>query len=193
MYLLLAKLLRTSVALLGLRLAEGPEGAEVAFLLCDFPGCLGDDGGRERESKAGGGGSEVVTSRITLLWLTSLLGEEDQTVLVCRQALNVDGLSLHAQVPPAVVDNDTQALGLFAPDSSFLQFGKCEATALTDFGVVSHGLCADSGAEELERSYTQCGGLGDTGISSAELTSGLVEPCLDTALPVLAEMIAVED
>lgn len=181
------------MALLGLRLAEGLEGIEVALLLGDFPGSLGDDGGWEREGEAGGGGSEVITGGVALLRLASLLGEDDQTVLVGRQALNVDGLSLYAQIPPAMVNDDTESLGLLAPNASLLQLAMCEATAFTDFGVVSHGLCADGGAEELEWLDAQCGRLGDTGSSAAELAPWLVKPCLDAPLPVLAEMIAVED
>lgn len=92
-----------------------------------------------------------------------------------------------------MIDNDTDSPGLLPADSGLLELGKCESTALTDFAVVADGLRADSGTEERLGADAEGGGLGFAGIAAAELAPRLVEPGADTALPVLAEMVRVED
>ena len=183
----------TSVALLGAGIAESTERLELALVGGDFAGLLGNDGWGEGKGNTGGLGSELLGGRVALLLLASLLGEDNQPLLVRLQSCNVDILALLAQVPAAMVNNDTQPLGLLAPDASLLELGECESTALTDLGVIPHGLGTDSGAEEGERTNAKCGSFGDTGISSAEFAAGLVKPCAYAALPVFPEVIGVED
>lgn len=132
-------------------------------------------------------------SGVALLGLAGLAGEDDEARLVLPQPLDVDLLALLAQVRPPVVDHDTNALGLLPSNSGLLQFGEGESTALTNFAVVADGLGADGGAEERKGADTKGSGLGLASIATAELAAGLVEPGADTALPVLAEMVLVED
>ena len=92
-----------------------------------------------------------------------------------------------------MVHNDTNTTGLLLANTSLLELSEGETTALADFPVVSDGLATDGGAEELKGTDAKLGSLGLTGVAAAELAAGLVEPGADTALPVLAEVVAVED
>lgn len=51
----------------------------------------------------------------------------------------------------------------------------------------------DGGAEERERADTKLSSLGLAGCATAELAAWLVKPGADTELPILAEMVLVED
>lgn len=131
--------------------------------------------------------------RVTLLRLLRVAGEDDKLRLVCLEALHVQFLALLAQVPPAVVDYDAYTTCLLLANARLLELGQGESTALADLGVVADGLSTDSRAKQLERTDTERGSLSLAGTAAAELASGLVEPGADAALPVLAEVVVVED
>ena len=131
--------------------------------------------------------------RVTLLGLLSVAGEDNEAGLVGLQTLNVKSLALLAQVSPSVVNNDTNSAGLLATDSSLLQLSKSETAAFPDLAVVTNGLSTDSGAEEVKRADTKASGLLLAGLATANLAAGLVKPCTNTDLPVLAEVVLVED
>ena len=92
-----------------------------------------------------------------------------------------------------MVDDNADTTRLLLADTSLLELSQGEATALTDLPVVTDGLRANGGAEEGEGADTELGGLRLAGLTAAELAAGLVEPSADTALPVLAEVVGVED
>lgn len=92
-----------------------------------------------------------------------------------------------------MVDDDADTTRLLLADASLLELGQGEATALTDFPVVADGLRTDGGAEEGEGADAELSSLGLARVTAAELAAGLVEPGADTALPVLAEVVLVED
>lgn len=92
-----------------------------------------------------------------------------------------------------MIDDDAYPACLLAADACLLELGEREAAALAHFAVVAHGLAADGGPEELERAHAQRGGFRLARGAAAELAPGLVEPGLYPALPVLAEVVAVED
>ena len=92
-----------------------------------------------------------------------------------------------------MVNNDTDTPRLLPSNAGLLELQEGESTTLTDFAVVANGLATDSGAEEVEGAHAEGGSLGLAGVASAELASGLVEPGADTALPVLPEVVGVED
>ena len=135
----------------------------------------------------------VTYSGVALLGLASLAGEDDQARLVRLQALHVKLLALLAQVPPAVVNGNADAERLLAADTSLLQLGEREAAALTELAVVAHGLAADSRAEDIKGANAKGSGLLFARDAAALLAPRLVKPGLDAALPVLAEMVVVED
>ena len=130
---------------------------------------------------------------VTLLGLLSVAGEDNQSCLVGLKTLNVQSLALLAQVSPPVVNNDTNTTSLLLANTSLLQLGEGEATALTDFPVVSDSLGTDGGAEESKGTDTKLSSLGLAGCATTELAAGLVEPGANTELPILAEVVLVED
>ena len=92
-----------------------------------------------------------------------------------------------------MVDDDADTAGLLLADAGLLELGEGEAAALADLAVVADRLRADGGAEEGQGTDAELRSLGLAGLTAAELAAGLVEPGADTALPVLAEVVAVED
>ena len=92
-----------------------------------------------------------------------------------------------------MVDDDADTTRLLLSNTSLLELAQGEATALTDFPVVAHSLGADGGAEEGQRADAELRGFRLAGLAAAELAPGLVEPGADSALPVLAEVVGVED
>lgn len=137
--------------------------------------------------------NESTHSRVALLRLLGIAREDNELLLVRLQPLNIQLLPLLTEVPPAVVNDDTNTARLLPANTGFLEFRQREATSLTDFAVVAHSLSTDGGAQVLEWADAENGGLGLASAAPAELAAGLVEPGLDAALPVLAEMVAVED
>lgn len=113
--------------------------------------------------------------------------------LVSLETFNVQGLALLAQVSPPVVNNNANTSGLLLADTSILQLGEGETTAFTDFPVVSDSLGTDSGAEEGKGTDAKGSSLGLAGCATTKLAAGLVKPGADTGLPILAEMVLVED
>lgn len=92
-----------------------------------------------------------------------------------------------------MINDDTNPSCFLLSNPSVLELCQCESTAFTDFAVVSHGLATNGGAEESERSNSQSSGFGFSGVTSAELSSWLIEPGADPALPVFPEVVVVED
>lgn len=68
-----------------------------------------------------------------------------------------------------------------------------ETLALTELGVVLEGRASDSRSERVDGSKTEGSSLLGSRYSSRLLGTGLVEPDLDSPLPVLSEMVVVED
>lgn len=132
-------------------------------------------------------------SRVALLGLASLAGEHNQALLVRLQSLHIQLLSLLAQIPPPVVNGNSQSAGLLSSNTGLLELSKSESTSLADLDVVSDGGRTDGRAEKLERTHTELGGLGGASLAAAEFAPGLVEPGAHAALPVLAEVVRVED
>lgn len=67
-----------------------------------------------------GDGLELVLGGVALLGLVALLGEQDQTLLVGLEALDVGGQGLLGDVLAAGVDGDTDGRGVLAGDASGL-------------------------------------------------------------------------
>ena len=92
-----------------------------------------------------------------------------------------------------MVDDDANTTGSLAADTSLLELAEREATAFTELAVVADGLATDGGAEESKGTDTKLSSLGLAGCATTELAAGLVEPGADSALPVLAEVVRMED
>lgn len=130
---------------------------------------------------------------VALLGLASLAGEDDKASLVGVQSLNVELLSLLAEIPAPVVDDDTDTTSLLLSDSGLLELSESESTSLPQLAVVSHGLSTNGWAERCDGADTESSRLGLAGCATTELASWLIEPGANSALPVLTEMVIVED
>lgn len=92
-----------------------------------------------------------------------------------------------------MIHNDTNTARLFPSDTSLLEFGECESAALPDLAVVPNSLGTNSRSEKGGGADAKGGGLSFACCASTKLASWLVEPSANSALPVLSEMITVED
>ena len=92
-----------------------------------------------------------------------------------------------------MVDGNTDGAGVLLAETGSLDLLNGETTAGADLGVVSESGASDSRAEGLDGSETELGSLSLTSSTSPLLGTGLVEPDLDPALPVLAEVVIVKD
>lgn len=131
-------------------------------------------------------------SGISLLGLLGLAREHDQSLLVDLQTLNIKSLSLLTEIPPSVINHNTNTLSLFPSNTSLFEFSQSETTAFTDLSAVSNGLTTHSGTEERKGANAKGGNLGFACLTAAELAAGLVEPSADAKLPVLAKMILMK-
>ena len=109
------------------------------------------------------------------------------------QPLNINFLPLLAQISPPVVDDNADSPGLLPSNTSLLEFGKRETTTLAYFSVVANCLPSNCRAKETEGADTQRGGFRFACFTSAELSPWLIKPGADPALPVLPEVVVVED
>lgn len=130
---------------------------------------------------------------ISLLDLTSLLGEDDETGLVSLEALNVELETFLGSVAATVVNGDTERKSLLATDTGSLELLLGETTTSTELHVVALGGASNGGAEELSRAESSLDGLGLAMEAARVLLAGLVEPGLHTGLPILAEVVPVEN
>lgn len=92
-----------------------------------------------------------------------------------------------------MVNNNTDTTRLLLANTSLLQLGKGESPTLTNLAIVADSLGANGGAEEVERTDTESGSLDLASLATAELATWLVKPGADAGLPVLAEVILVEN
>lgn len=197
-------------------ITKGAEGLELTLFLSDLPGSLANVGIGESNVNAGNGNGQVIAlharqyqpsatklhniphwavthSRVTLLGLLGVAREDNEALLVRLKTLDIERLALLAQVPSPVVNNDTDTTRLLLADTGLLQLSEGETPALTDLAVVTDGLGMDGGAEVGEGADAKGCSLGLAGLTTADLATGLVEPGADACLPVLTEVILVED
>jgi hypothetical protein len=106
-------------------------------------------------------------SRVALLGLLSIPREDDQLSLVGLQPLDIEFFPLLAQVPPSVVNDNTNTTRLFPVNADLLQLRKGETAAFSDLTVVADCLGTNSGTEESEWADTKGGSLGLASIASA--------------------------
>lgn len=130
---------------------------------------------------------------ISLLDLASLLGEDNETGLVSLEALNVEFETFLGSVAATVVDGDTEREGLLATDTGSLELLLGESTTGTELHVVALGRASNGGAEELSGTESCLDGLCLSVKAARVLLAGLIEPGLHTGLPVLAEVVPVEN
>ena len=131
--------------------------------------------------------------RVAFLGLASLAGEHNQTGLVCLQPLDVNLLALFTEISPSVVNNDSNTTSLLPSNTGLLELCEGKSTTLTNFAVVPDSLSTNSRAEKGERADAECGSFCFARGASAKLAPWLVEPGAHATLPILPEMVGVED
>lgn len=119
--------------------------------------------------------------------------DDDETLTVSLDPLYIDLETFLGSVLPPVVDWDSDRPGLLLSDTSSLELLERETSSGSDLGVVLDGGASYSWSERLKRSKSQDSSLLGSVVTTTRLGSGLVEPNLDSSLPVLAEMIVVEN
>ena len=82
MHLLLTNFFGTSMSEFGRSLTKGTICIEFSLLLGDLPWCLGHNSWWEGDSRTCGGRTEILGTRVSLLRLPSLLGKDNQSLLV---------------------------------------------------------------------------------------------------------------
>lgn len=102
----------------------------------------------------------TTNSRVALLGLLSIPREDNQLSLVGLQPLDIQFFALLAQVPPSVVNDNTDTACLFPVDTNLLQLSKGETTAFSDLAVVADSLGTDCRTEESEWADTKGSSLG---------------------------------
>ena len=132
-------------------------------------------------------------SGVALLRFGRLSGEDDQPGLVGFQSLDIESLSLLAQVSPPVVNNYANAACLFTVDTCLLQLSQSKPTTLANLAVVANSLATYSRAEQCKGADTELCCLNFAGVASAQLAAGLIEPGAHATLPILVEVVVVEN
>lgn len=92
-----------------------------------------------------------------------------------------------------MVDDDSKTESLLPADTGLFELCQGEATTLTDLRVVTNGLTTNGRAEELKRTSTKESCLCLACNAAALFATGLIEPSPNPTLPILAEVIFVED
>lgn len=118
---------------------------------------------------------------------------KDELAEVAGESSLVGLEALLTSVLASVINSDSDGSGELSAQSCSLDFGEGEALSESRSMVVSDGLASDSRSQPVERSRGDAGSSGPASLQSSALSSGLVEPDADVALPMLAEMDVGED
>ena len=86
-----------------------------------------------------------------------------------------------------MVDGDAQFRSLFRFEAGFFELFKSKSSAFADLDVVAEAWAADCRTEQSCWSRCEGGGSLGTVETAAFFACGLVEPCPDSALPVLLQ------
>merc|ERR1719225_2288439 len=121
---------------------------------------------------------ELLSSGIALAWLLGVKWEQDQLGLVLLQTLGVQLQGLDTLVSAAVINCNSNGLGVLLAQTCSFQLLEGESSARP---LLAKGPGGD--ARSLLNSV----------LAAPDLPGGLVEPSLDIALPVLVKMAVRHD
>lgn len=127
---------------------------------------------------------------VALLGLSVLSWEQDELRFVCGQSLDVGVDRLLGSVLSSVVYCDSDRLCELSWDTSNLQLLKRETSSGSDLHVVFGRWAVDDRSERIGRSWSNLGCLLNSSTSSSKFLAWLVEPGLDSRLPILSEMVS---
>jgi hypothetical protein len=132
------------------------------------------------------GGKKYINSHFLFTLLpTCFTREHNQFGLVLVQSLDIDLQTLLASIASPVIDCNTQLLSLLDVETRLLEFFKSESSALADFDVVPQAGTTDCGTKESGWTGCKCSSTFCTSKTTTLLSSGLVKPSSNSALPVL--------
>jgi len=120
--------------------------------------------------------------------LAQLLGEEDEFGSVLLEALNVLLQRLDALVAATVVNRDADRSGEVLVETGGLDLLQRETASKTLLLVVLDGGTSHNRPERGSGSWGDGSSLGLSCLGASDLSRRLVEPSLDTVLPILLEM-----
>lgn len=105
--------------------------------------------------------------------MAALAGEEDQAALVLLETGDVGGERFLRDVLAAGVNGDADCGSELAGDASLLQLLEGETAASSRAAVVFDGRASHNGTKLVDWARSNSSGLGQTGLTTAVLASGL--------------------
>lgn len=127
-----------SVLLVDAELSDLSEDLDISHLLGDLLGSLSDLSSGKSENASGGvlgsGGLELLgggVSDVTLLWLVSSSGEEDQLALIAFKSLHIQLKGLFGKIVSSVVNSDADSSGESGANTGLSEFLKGEASSIS--------------------------------------------------------------
>jgi len=128
-----------------------------------------------------------------LLGNTFLLGEEDQSFLIGEESLDVSLERVDRLVLSSVVNRDTDRSSEGNTELGSLDFFKGETSTSSLSLVMLLSAASDNGSQSINRSGEDLSSSFSSVSQSSGLSGGLVEPGLDSSLPMLSKMGVRED
>merc|ERR1719193_3000311 len=185
----------TVQALVSTSLADGLEGLELLEVVSHLHGADSLDSRLDRHDSTSKLDSlgQLLSSGISLAWLLGVQWEQDQLGLVLLQTLGVQLQGLDALVPAAVINSNSNGLGVLLAQTCSFQLLKGESSASPLLKVVLVGGAAHDWPQLAEGPGGDARGLLNSVLAAPDLPGGLVEPSLDITLPVLVKMTVRHD
>jgi hypothetical protein len=137
--------------------------------------------------------NQSITRRVAGTDATILAWEHNELALVELETVDIDLETLVRAVVTTMVDSNTDRAGLLWRHTSSAELIKSETTAETSLGVVLVGLTTHDWAEKVHWTRSETSSLGIASRAASSLLGWLIEPGLDITLPVLAEVILVDN
>merc|ERR1719193_293753 len=180
-------------ALVSTSLADGLEGLELLEIVSHLHGADPLDSRLDRHDSTSKLDSlgQLLSSGIALAWLLGVQWEQDGLVLL--QTLGVQLQGLDALVPAAVINSNSNGLGVLLAQTCSFQLLKGESSTSPLLEVVLVGGAAHDWPQLAEGPGGDARGLLNSVLATPDLPGGLVEPSLDITLPVLVKMAVRHD
>lgn len=129
----------------------------------------------------------------SLLSTLGASGDDDKTVLVGLESLDISLEGLGGSILSSEINSDTNGSGEGRGETDRFEF--LERESLSDSGLtsISGSARSDNRSEAFKRTGGNLGSLGSTSFESRSLTTGLVVESLDPSLPMLSKMDVRQD
>jgi len=126
---------------------------------------------------------------ISLPWFLGIQWEENQLGPVLLEPLHISLKRLNTTIASPVIYGNSDSTGKVLAKTGPVDFLQSKPTTGTDFRVVSDSWASDHGSERSSSwAWSDAASLLQSLRMTSDLTSWLIEPCLDVLLPILVEM-----